>query len=119
MNIKEYLGDINYFLEQRNMENMREVEKKDTEKATAPKESNKASYEDQKKGKALQNKLSKVESQIKQLEKDIQQDDKMLASNYDKHIEDARFFTAYNKKKAELDKLLLEWEVVQEEIDNA
>mgnify|MGYP003553686183 FL=1 len=98
---------------------MREAEKKDTEKATAPKESNKASYEDQKKGKALQNKLSKVESQIKQLEKDIQQDDKMLASNYDKHIEDARFFTAYNKKKAELDKLLLEWEVVQEEIDNA
>ncbi|RDI51393.1 ABC transporter ATP-binding protein [Flavobacterium glaciei] len=116
--IKEYLGDINYFLEQRNMENMREVEKKDAQKAIAPKESNKASYEDQKKGKALQNKLSKVESQIKQLEKDIQNDDKMLTSNYDKHIEDAKFFTAYNKKKAELDKLLLDWEVVQEEIDN-
>ena len=29
--IKEYLGDINYFLEQRNLENMREVEKKDAE----------------------------------------------------------------------------------------
>ncbi len=26
--IKEYLGDINFFLEQRNLENMREVEKK-------------------------------------------------------------------------------------------
>jgi ATP-binding cassette subfamily F protein 3 len=26
--IKEYLGDVNYFLEQRNLENMREVEKK-------------------------------------------------------------------------------------------
>ncbi|TRX03937.1 ABC transporter ATP-binding protein [Flavobacterium gawalongense] len=116
--IKEYLGDINYFLEQRNMENMREVEKKDAQKVAAPKESNKASYEDQKKGKALQNKLSKVESQIKQLEKDIQNDDKMLASNYDKHIEDAKFFTAYNKKKAELDKLLSDWEIVQEEIDN-
>jgi ATP-binding cassette subfamily F protein 3 len=25
--IKEYLGDVNYFLEQRNLENMREVEK--------------------------------------------------------------------------------------------
>jgi ATP-binding cassette subfamily F protein 3 len=117
--IKEYLGDINYFLEQRNLENMREVEKKDAQKAAAPKESNKASYEEQKKGKALQNKLSKVESQIKQLERDIQQDDKMLASNYDKHIEDAKFFMAYNKKKAELDKLLLDWEMVQEEIDNA
>jgi ATP-binding cassette subfamily F protein 3 len=30
------------------------------------KDSNKASYEEQKKGKALQNRLSKVESQIKQ-----------------------------------------------------
>ena len=98
---------------------MREVEKKDAIKAEAPKESNKASYEDQKKGKALQNKLSKIESQIKQLEKDIQHDDKMLTSNYDKHIEDAKFFTAYNKKKADLDQLLLDWELVQEEIDNA
>ncbi|WP_306353181.1 ribosomal protection-like ABC-F family protein [Flavobacterium sp. '19STA2R22 D10 B1'] len=117
--IKEYLGDINYYLEQRNMENMREVEKKDVVKSTAPKENNKVSYEDQKKSKSLQNKLSKVESQIKQLENDIQRDDKLLSSNYDKHIEDASFFKAYNLKKAELDKLLNEWEQVQEEIDNA
>jgi ATP-binding cassette subfamily F protein 3 len=33
--IKEYLGDVNYFLEQRNLENMREVEKKDALKAAA------------------------------------------------------------------------------------
>jgi ATP-binding cassette subfamily F protein 3 len=117
--IKEYLGDINYFLEQRNLENMREVEKKDIAKKEAPKETSKLSYEDQKKGKALQNRLSKVESNIKQLERDIQNDDKALASNYDKHIEDASFFMAYNKKKAELDKLLEEWEQVQLEIDNA
>jgi ATP-binding cassette subfamily F protein 3 len=118
--IKEYLGDVNYFLEQRNLENMREVEKKDALKAAAsPKESNKASYEEQKKGKALQNRLSKIESQIKQLEKDIQHDDKMLASNYNKHIEDASFFKAYNKKKTELDKFLFDWELVQEEIDKA
>jgi ATP-binding cassette, subfamily F, member 3 len=118
--IKEYLGDINYFLEQRNLENMREVEKKDIAKkevATQVVEKKALSYEDQKKGKALQNRLSKVESQIKQLENDIQADDKALASNYDKHIEDANFFMAYNKKKTELDKLLEEWELVQEEID--
>jgi ATP-binding cassette, subfamily F, member 3 len=120
--IKEYLGDINYFLEQRNLENMREVEKKDIEKKTivspSAVEGKKLSYDDQKKSKSLQNRLSKVESSIKDLERDIQQDDKALASNYDKHIEDARFFTAYNKKKADLDKLLEEWEIVQEEIDN-
>ena len=117
--IKEYLGDINFFLEQRNLENMREVEKKDIAKKENPKENNKASYEDQKKNKALQNKLSKVESQIKQLENDIQRDDKLLASEYDKHIEDASFFTAYNKKKKDLDKLLEDWEEIQLEIENA
>ena len=118
--IKEYLGDINYFLEQRNLENMREVEKKDSAKtavATQIIEKKSLSYDDQKKSKSLQNRLSKVESNIKDLERDIQQDDKALASNYDKHIEDAKFFTAYNKKKSDLDKLLSEWEVVQEEID--
>ena len=115
--IKEYLGDINFFLEQRNLENMREVEKKDVAKKEAPKEDKKISYEDQKKSKSLQNRLSKIESQIQQLEKDIQADDKALASNYDKHLEDANFFTAYNKKKTELDKLLEDWEVVQGEID--
>lgn len=117
--IKEYLGDINYFLEQRNLENMREVEKKDVEKKeVAANNNSKASYEDQKKNKSLLNRLSKIESQIKQLEIDIQNDDKELASNYDKHVENASFFTAYNKKKAELDKLLSDWEIVQEEIDN-
>ncbi len=118
--IKEYLGDINYFLEMRNLENMREVEKKDIVKKESVKEStSKVSYEDQKKNKALQNRLSKIESQIKQLERDIQNDDKALASNYDKHIEDAKFFTAYNKKKSELDQLLEDWENVQLEIENA
>lgn len=115
--IKEYLGDINFFLEQRKLENMREVEKKDVEKKEAPKENKALSYEEQKKNKSLQNRLSKIESQIQQLEKDIQNDDKALASNYDKHIEDAKFFAAYEKKKAALDQLLEDWETVQMEID--
>ena len=118
--IREYLGDINFFLEQKNAMNMREIEKKDvvvntqTQNAKAVKS---ISYEDQKKAKALQNKLSKIESQIQQLEKDIQADDKALASNYDKHIEDATFFAAYEKKKKELEQLLEDWEIVQLEIE--
>jgi ATP-binding cassette subfamily F protein 3 len=116
--IREYLGDINFFLEQRNAMNMREIEKKDVVASTnSNKNSKSVSYEDQKKNKSLLNRLSKIESQIKQLEIDIQNDDKALASNYDKHIEDANFFMAYNKKKKELDKLLEDWEVVQGEID--
>ena len=34
--IKEYLGDINFFLEQRNAQNMREIEKKDDVKPASP-----------------------------------------------------------------------------------
>lgn len=117
--IKEYLGDINFFLEQRNVENMREVEKKDIVKKAAQAAQPKLSYEDQKKQKSLQNRLSKVESQIKQLEEDIRRDDRELESNYDKHIENASFFTAYNRKKADLEMLMSTWEAVQMEIDNA
>src|SRR6056297_3182892 len=46
--IKEYLGDIDFYLEQRNLENLREAERR-TVVSEQPKESNKQSYEDQKK----------------------------------------------------------------------
>ncbi|HRB72988.1 MULTISPECIES: ABC-F family ATP-binding cassette domain-containing protein [unclassified Flavobacterium] len=115
--IREYLGDINFFLEQRNVQNMREVEKKDVVKETVQKENKALSYEEQKKNKSLQNKLSKIESQIQQLEKEIQKDDKALADNYEKLMQDASFFAAYEKKKKDLDQFLEEWEKVQEEIE--
>ncbi|WP_313804247.1 ATP-binding cassette domain-containing protein [Flavobacterium sp.] len=115
--IREYLGDINFFLEQRNVQNMREVEKKDVVVKEAPKENKALSYEDQKKNKSLQNKLSKIESQIQQLETDIQKDDKALAENYEKLMQDASFFTAYEKKKKDLEQLLEDWETVQMELE--
>jgi ATP-binding cassette subfamily F protein 3 len=97
---------------------MREIEKKDiVVNASTAKPVKNISYEDQKKAKSLQNRLSKIESQIQQLEKDIQHDDKALASNFDKHIEDATFFAAYEKKKKELEQLLIDWENVQLEIE--
>ncbi|OYQ40619.1 ABC-F family ATP-binding cassette domain-containing protein [Flavobacterium aurantiibacter] len=114
--IKEYLGDINFFLEQRNVDSMREVEKRDVVKATQ--EAPKKSFEEQKKQKALQNRISKVESQIKDLENAIRLDDRALESNYDKHIEDAAFFTAYNEKKKQLDKLIEEWELLLMEAES-
>ncbi|MFY8096372.1 MAG: ABC-F family ATP-binding cassette domain-containing protein [Flavobacterium sp.] len=118
--IREYLGDINFFLEQKNVQNMREIEKKDTVKNTTVKTINTASknlsYEEQKTQKALQNKLSKIESQINQLEKEIIKDDENLARNYEKLMENALFFAAYEKKKKELDQLMTEWENIQMEL---
>lgn len=118
--IKEYLGDINFFLEQRNAQNMREFEQKVDKNVVVAQEKKTVknlSFEEQKAQKALQNKLSKIESQIQQLEKDIQNDDRELASNYDKHIENASFFSAYEKKKKDLDNLLEEWEQIQLELE--
>jgi ATP-binding cassette subfamily F protein 3 len=116
--IREYLGDINFYLEQRNLQNMREVEKRDVVKET-PKETKQVSYQDQKKNKTLQNRLNKIEGQIQQLENDIQHDDKRLATDYEKLMADAAFFSAYENKKKELDALMEEWEQVQEEMENA
>ena len=117
--IREYLGDINFYLEQRNLQNMREVEKRDVVVKETPKEKKQVSYEDQKKNKTLQNKLSKIESQIQHLETAIQKDDRELAAHYEKLMADAAFFTAYENKKKELDALMEEWEQVQEEIEKA
>ncbi|SHJ42956.1 ABC-F family ATP-binding cassette domain-containing protein [Flavobacterium haoranii] len=119
--IKEYLGDINFFLEQRNAQNMREIEKKDNIeiKTTNHKlQTTNLSYEDQKRQKSLQNKLSKIESQINELEKAIQKDDENLAKNYEKLIEDVNFFSAYEKKKKDLEQLMEDWENVQMEIED-
>lgn len=116
--IREYLGDINFYLEQRNLQNMREVEKKDVVVKEAPKEvKQQVSYEDQKKNKTLQNRLNKIEGQIQSLESDIQKDDRRLETDYEKLMADASFFSAYEKKKKDLEGLMEEWETVQEELE--
>ena len=115
--LKEYLGDIDFYLEQRNVENLRELEKKEVVKSQ-PKETNKPSYEEQKKVKSLQNKLSNLEAKIHSLEKEIKEIDVDLATNYDEVVSNPTFFDTYQKKKSNLEKLMEEWEMVQEEIDN-
>lgn len=114
--IKEYLGDIDFYLEQRNVENLREVEKRDVLKEQ-PKESNKQTYEDQKKFKSLNNRLSNIEAKINAHEKEIKTMDVELASNYDKAVSDPKFFDHYQAKKKNLEALMAEWESVQEELE--
>ncbi len=115
-NIKEYLGDIDFYLEQRNLENLREAEKR-TVIANKPKESNKQSYADQKKLKSLNNKLSNIESKINQIEKSIKSDDLKLATDYDNTASDPKFFDAYQDKKGRLETLMEDWGTIQEQID--
>ena len=115
--IKEYLGDIDYYLEQRNVESLREIEKRDVVKEAPKEANNKQSYQDQKKLKSLNNKLSNTESKINSLEKEIKNIDVELATNYDEVVSDPSFFDTYQAKKDQLETLMLEWETIQEEID--
>ncbi|MEJ2113032.1 MAG: ABC-F family ATP-binding cassette domain-containing protein [Flavobacteriaceae bacterium] len=114
--IKEYLGDIDFYLEQRQLNNLREAEMRN-KVATKPKENNKQSYEDQKKLKSLNNRLSKVESQISALEKDIKEIDFELQINYDKLVSNPDFFEKYQKKKDKLQELMQNWEDIQLKIE--
>ncbi|SHJ41334.1 ABC-F family ATP-binding cassette domain-containing protein [Aquimarina spongiae] len=119
-NIKEYLGDIDFYLDQRKVADLREIEKKDKtqhKEVADSKETAKQSYQDQKKLKSLNNKLSNVEAKINKLEKEIKEIDVELAVNYDQTIAAPNFFDTYQAKKDELVALMDNWEILQEEID--
>ncbi|MDO6760789.1 ABC-F family ATP-binding cassette domain-containing protein [Tamlana sp. 2_MG-2023] len=116
--LKEYLGDIDFYLEQRKVENLREVEKRTVvKKEEAPKEKKQQSYEDQKKLKSLNNKLSNVESKINQLERDIKAIDVELEVNYEETTSKPNFFDDYQKKKSDLEGFIEKWEEIHMEID--
>jgi len=114
--LKEYLGDIDYYLEQRNVESLREVEKRTVIKET-PKENKQQSYEEQKKLKSLNNRLSNVEAQINQLERDIKKIDLELTINYEEVTSKPNFFDKYQKMKSDLQDFMDKWEEIQMEID--
>ncbi len=117
--IKEYLGDIDFYLEQRRVADLRDIEKKDKKPKTisTTKETAKQSYEDQKKLKSLNNRLSNVESKINKLEREIKEIDVELAINYDQTISQPGFFDKYQAKKDQLVSFMGNWETLQEEID--
>jgi len=120
--IKEYLGDIDYFLEQHKIENLREAEKrtvvKEVKDSSKKKDAHQLSREQEKELKKLKNKSSKFEGQIADLEKEIEKIDLELAQNYEEVSSKPNFFETYKGKKAKLEELMMEWEVVEEKITN-
>ncbi|MFG6686521.1 ATP-binding cassette domain-containing protein [Mariniflexile sp. HNIBRBA6329] len=114
--LKEYLGDIDYYLEQRNVESLREVEKRTVVKET-PKEKKQQSYDDQKKLKSLNNRLSNIEAEINKLERDIKKIDLELETNYEAVTSKPNFFDKYQKLKSDLQDAMDKWEFIQIEIE--
>jgi len=113
--IKEYLGDIDYYLAERKAEDFRAIEKKEEPKERKKKQ-DKNDYETQKNLKSLQNRLSKVEAAISKLEKTIAQQDHQLLMNYEQTAADPNFFDAYQNNKKELDALMVKWESISNQL---
>ncbi|WP_456462910.1 ABC-F family ATP-binding cassette domain-containing protein [Lutibacter sp.] len=118
--IREYLGDINYYLEQHNLEDFREVEKRTVEKTKIISTGKDAYLENKQKvkeTKQLKNRLSKVEKNIAQLEKDILNLDAEIFENSKEVTDNPDFFKNYQAKKQLLDELMEEWSELLEKIE--
>ena len=108
-NIKEYLGDIDFYLEQRAVANFREMEQqKETVSAPTKAAGNaeKLSFEQQKQQKAAQNKLNKIENQIAALEEELKQMDMQMGQE----VQSNDYYKEYEQKKKMLEELMTEWE---------
>jgi len=119
--IKEYLGDIDYFLEQHKIESLREAEKRTivkVDKTSDKKEANPFSKEQEKQLKKLKNKLSNIETEIADLEAEVEKIDLELAQDYDEVSARPNFFEKYKAKKAKVDALMEQWEKVEAEVAN-
>jgi ATP-binding cassette subfamily F protein 3 len=113
--LTEYLGDIQFYLEQKKLDSLVDLERviKVKEKKE---ETNINDYQLQKKIKSLQNKQSKVERTIADLEKEIKAIDFELEVNYEITIALPNFFEGYNQKKKDLEKAMEQWGKIVEEL---
>ncbi|EAQ48067.1 MULTISPECIES: ABC-F family ATP-binding cassette domain-containing protein [Leeuwenhoekiella] len=116
--IKEYLGDIDYYLEKRAVENLREIEKKDPKVKSKTTTATKDSYKDQKKIKSLNNQLSNIESEVNKLERQMKTMDDELAADYEKTSANPEFFDKYQAKKKKVEQLMEKWEALSLELED-
>jgi ATP-binding cassette subfamily F protein 3 len=121
--IKEYLGDIDYYLSAHKLENLREVEKRTKVikvKDTSAKEAYQNTKKNQKELKKLQNKLAKIESDIADLEREIANIDMDLldGEKYAELTSKPDFFANYQAKKSMVESLMADWEGLHEKLES-
>ena len=118
--VREYLGDIWYFLEKRKVESLQEIERHDKPAAVKAVENTtgKLSYEQKKEQEKLLRKLRKavemVEEELAKVEKEIAAYDARFAAATEYNAEE---YNAYNKLKEQYDHLMHEWEKASYELE--
>lgn len=112
----EYLGDVNFFLEKRDLQNMREVEKINVpvvEKIQTPVVSNEEK-------KRLQRNVQQSERKIQEFEKEIaKMENEMASPGYFDRPDINKLTEKYNTVKKQLENTLELWETAVAEIEAA
>ena len=120
--VREYLGDIWYFLEKRKVESLQDIERHD-KPATIPKSTESAtagklSYEQKKEQEKLIRKLRKavesIEEETAKVEKQIAEYDARFAVATEYNADD---YAKYNALKEHYDHLMHEWEKASYELE--
>ena len=116
-NIKEYIGDIYDFLEEKKMKELDDLNKK---MKSMPTENNisqgKLDYETKKQNdreiKRIEREIKKLEEQIESLENEIAEMDKVMSSptDYPDINIDNAWYSSYGEKKEKLQDLMNQWE---------
>ena len=120
--LHDYLGDVEFFLEKRDLDNMRDVEKttktkkiQEVEKTILPKIE--LSYDERKK---LVRTVSNSEKKIERLESDIKKlNERLFDPTVAMSNEAASIGKDIKQKEAELVSVMEEWEKAQEILDQA
>lgn len=117
--VKEYLGDIDYYLESRAAQDFREVEKRTPVNKNLPKNDTKQlDGVARRERKSLKNRLSKIEREIEQIEGELLKMDAELINEYTNTEVPEVFFSSYEKLKNKLKILNEEWEIIYLELES-
>ena len=124
-NIKEYIGDIDTFLEEKDLENFKQLESSQKEQKNTKQDKSdvQLSYAEQKahqkKIKKLQNRVSKLEKEIETLDKFQKQIDADLAipEKFTELSQKDGFFAEYEKNQQKLQELEEEWELAAVQLE--
>jgi len=117
--IKEYLGDINEFLNAKKVMNFKQFELENKQKASSPKfkdSENKISYQERKQLdkdiKKTSNKVGHLEGSVEALEKELKALDAELSQpdQYKELSSQAGFFESYQEKQQKLAQYMSDWE---------
>ena len=120
--VREYLGDIWYFLEKRKVESLQDIERHDkpaaTSKSSEGATAGKLSYEQKKEQEKLIRKLRKavetIEEETAKVEREIAEYDARFAVATEYNADD---YTKYNALKEQYDHLMHEWEKASYELE--